>query len=281
MSAQLGFAGIAPTVEKASIVRDALLSPCSTFRYWLLRIWDASRPIGLVTMINPSKADDHIDDPTVTNLMKRGKHWGWGGYYAVNLAAFRSSHPDDLSTAKDPIGPECDVHIARLADNIVHTGGQLVAAWGASVDFRDPGTRPELRGRDGVVLRLLCGIGDVWCLGRTSNGSPTHPSARGTHRVPVETPLAMYAPRTGGGDARPVAKVVRPFSEVPPHPEDRPAVGHAPRGPCAWCQNPAEGRYGLPWRGGVAPLCDVCGPGFRPTLTEVYTKLREHDTVRV
>lgn len=287
MSAQLGLAGFASTTtSRDGVERDALISPCGKFRYWLSRIWDRSRPMGFVCMVNPSDADAKKDDPTVQSLMRRARLWGWGGFWIVNPCAFRSSHPSDLLTAPDPIGPENDSHISRLAAESVASGGRMVVAWGSSVDFDDPGTRPALRGRSKAVLALLLAHGDVYRLGRTADGSPTHPMARGKHRVPDDAPLELHAVMSG-------QKVGRiPFSKKPPHPEDRPALDSAPEGTCGWCGGDAEGRYGVqasadsasqkgnpetpdPRLPEIIPLCNTCGPGYRPTVAEVRNRYAE------
>ena len=173
--------------------RDALISPCGAYRYWLCRLWNTSLPIGLVCMINPSTADAKVDDATIRSLMRRGQFWGWGGFYVVNLFALRSSDPKALRHATDPIGPDNDTHIARLATTHVSTLQRpCVVAWGAASTI----PRPTLDARAKPVLALLRTHGDVYCLARTADGSPTHPSARGTHRIPDNAPLALYQAKT-------------------------------------------------------------------------------------
>lgn len=272
------FGGSEPVKSRGDgVERDALLSPCGTWRWWLLRIWNRSKPLGLVCMINPSTADDTKDDSTVQSLMRRARHWGLGGFYVVNLCAFRSPHPNDLLTAKDPIGPECDRWIAELARKVAG-GGALLAAWGSSVDF-GPETRPVLRGRDTKVKAALSAIGDLWCIGRSGPGGshPTHPLARGKHRVPDDALLRLFAPGPEGG-AIPTEKKVYSVHDVPPHPDHMPPLGAAPRGPCAWCGTESEGRYSVLPRpkdgvhGPPMPLCNRDGMGYHPTVAEIRAK---------
>lgn len=49
--------------------------------------------------------------------------------------------------------------------------------------------------------------------------------------------------------------------------------------PCVWCGAPSEGRYTCPVEGdarGVAlPLCDAHGRAERPSIFEVWARLRE------
>lgn len=266
-----GFSDLSSAPEE----RGAILSPCKTYRYVLWRIWNRSGRLGLWVMLNPSTGDAESDDSTIANIRKRAKNWGWGGFYVVNLCAFRSSHPTDLPTAAvDPRGPENDAHIARLATETIASGAPMVVAWGSSLDFADTELRAGLRGRDAVVMRALTKIGEVSCIGRSGPGnrSPTHPAARGKHLVPVDAPLLPFAPKDGETPAQTVGKIVPPFSVKPPHVSDRPTVGAASRGPCGGCGAPSEGRYSVEIDKREIPLCDVCGPRYHPTFAELRTR---------
>jgi hypothetical protein len=174
------------------IERQALLSLCGRWRWWLSRTWSHAQPIGLVVMLNPSTADANVDDPTVTSLIKRATAWSWGGFYVVNLCAWRSPHPRDLVNVIDPIGTaENDRHIAERAMQAWRDGADVVAAWG-NARFSRPKLRADLKGRDVRVLAQLQAKGPVFCIGRNANGTPTHPAARGDHRVPEDRPLEVY-----------------------------------------------------------------------------------------
>lgn len=281
MANQLAMLGIAPAPTKKgdSVIRDAYFSPCGTWRYWLSRMFAGSDgPVGLVVMVNPSTADNKTDDPTIQSLIRRARIWGWGGFYVVNMAAFCSSHPDDLlvpARSPDPVGPENDATIARLAAQVAAGGGKFVAAWGASVDFSDPHGRPELRGRVAGVLGALTALGEVLCLGRSGNGSPTHPLARGKHRVPDDAPLEVYAARAG--QPRASKKTRSPFAVDPPSLRDRPRVGIAPVGACEGCGGVTEGRYSVqvPSASGLrsVPLCNTCGVSEKPTIWDIRKRV--------
>lgn len=173
------------------IVRDAKI--VGDYRLWLSRIWDDTKPMGLVCMLKPSTANAERDDPTVATLIKRGRDvWGWGGFYVVNLFSLISSAPARLYTDPDPIGPDTDRTIERLAICAKRSGGPLVVAWGALVPFDRIDLVEPLRGRDVYVLKILAEIGDVYCLRQTRAGAPTHPMARGKGRIPVWTPLEVF-----------------------------------------------------------------------------------------
>lgn len=76
--------------------------------------------------LNPSTADDKIDDPTIRRCINFAQSWGYGGLCVTNLFAFRATLPSNMKSAKDPIGPENDKSpIAHAKDARI-----VVAAWG-------------------------------------------------------------------------------------------------------------------------------------------------------
>ena len=141
--------------------RFAVFSPCRTWRFSLMRIWDMKLPRLCFIMLNPSTADAYVDDATTRRVLDWAKVWGFGSYEAVNLFAFRSPSPKVMKQAPDPIGPTNDIHI-RGAAKLAHL---TVAAWGIDGDHR---------GRDLEVLELLKDI-PLYSLSVTKDGSPGHP----------------------------------------------------------------------------------------------------------
>jgi hypothetical protein len=144
--------------------RHALISECEHYRYTLTRIWDRSRPVLVWTMLNPSKADGLIDDPTIGRCIAFAKAWGYGGIVVVNLFAWRATDPTELEATLDAIGPENDRHLlAAVADQ------DVIAAWGASVPH-------YWRHRPAAVLELMRQHGArLHHLGLTKDGHPRHP----------------------------------------------------------------------------------------------------------
>ncbi len=49
------------------MISGAIISDDKKYRYQLWRIWDDSKPKILWIMLNPSTADESIDDPTIRN----------------------------------------------------------------------------------------------------------------------------------------------------------------------------------------------------------------------
>ncbi len=77
-----------------------------SYRYTLSRTWDTLTGVGTVVfvMLNPSTADEHVDDPTIRRCISFAKAAGFAGLYVVNLFAWRATKPADLWAADDPVG---------------------------------------------------------------------------------------------------------------------------------------------------------------------------------
>lgn len=145
----------------------AAFSPCALYRYTLSRVWDADKDRVVFCMLNPSTATAEVLDPTVTRCVDFAVAWGYGGLVVVNIFALRSTDPDVLRKAVDPVGPDNDVHLAReAADRLV------VCAWGNTFSRAK---NPLLSQRASHVLQILRRYGSVRHLGLTQDGQPRHP----------------------------------------------------------------------------------------------------------
>ncbi len=141
----------------------AELSEDRRYRYRLWRRWTSGFPTAFWIMLNPSMADERTDDATIRRCINFSRSWGYGGMEVVNLFAFRSTAPDNLLTATDPIGPRNDIILRQVAPC---SGDLIVAAWGAF---------PQRLGlRDKEVYEMLQPR-KVMCLGMTLKGYPKHP----------------------------------------------------------------------------------------------------------
>lgn len=156
----------------------ARLSPCRTYRYELGRRWGAG-PLLTWCMLNPSKADEVDDDPTIRKCVGFSERWGYGAIRVVNLFALIATNPRDLLRHPDPIGPDNFALLSTL-------GGHVIAAWGASI--------PKTAEAD-AMARVVRGRAG-YCLGRTKNGEPCHP-VRLAYSTPRE-PFGTRRTRTGG-----------------------------------------------------------------------------------
>ena len=74
--------------------------------------------------LNPNKADEILDDPTIRRCMTFAQAWGYDALCMTNLFAFRATKPTDMLAALDPIGSENDKHLVELSRG----AGVVVAA---------------------------------------------------------------------------------------------------------------------------------------------------------
>ena len=144
--------------------RDATISECGKFRYWLSRIWNADLPPLLFVMLNPSTADALVDDATIRRCVNFAKAEGcYGGIDVVNLFAFRATDPADLRRAGYPVGPDNDQYIEQAA----RRAGAVCVAWGVMTAGDE---------RVQQVMPLLRRAGhEPQCLHITKSGYPGHP----------------------------------------------------------------------------------------------------------
>ena len=138
---------------------SAVFSPCRTYRYLLWRWWEIPRGYVMFVGLNPSTADESIDDPTIRRCIGFAKAWGYGGLCMANLFAFRATQPAAMKAAHDPVGPDNDHALRESAER----AGLLVAAWGVHGAHQD---------RAAAVMAMLPGI---HCLRLTKDGHPGHP----------------------------------------------------------------------------------------------------------
>ncbi|MGY4802018.1 DUF1643 domain-containing protein [Teichococcus aerofrigidensis] len=150
------------------VVSRAVFSDCGRYRTVLERRWDG-KPFGTPgcvawIMMNPSTADEQMDDPTVRRCRDFTRRWGYGAMLVLNIFALRATSPAMLLRAEDPVGPGNDAAIGEGAAR----AETVIAAWGLP-------PRP-LRGRGPEVAALLraAGIAPL-ALRITQSGQPGHP----------------------------------------------------------------------------------------------------------
>lgn len=140
----------------------ATFSADRVYRYTLHRRWSPG-PVVVFLMLNPSTADERVNDPTVERCERRARALGAGGIVVVNLFALRATDPAALYGYHDPIGPFNDAAILSACRG----AAQVACAWGRHGQLDD---------RAAHVLRLLRAAGvQPQCLGVNKDGSPKHP----------------------------------------------------------------------------------------------------------
>jgi hypothetical protein len=84
----------------------ASISSCKKYRYSLDRIRDENKDLCVWIMLNPSIADDNIDDPTIRRVINFSKQYWYWWCHIVNLFSLRSTDPKELKKSLDPIWEE-------------------------------------------------------------------------------------------------------------------------------------------------------------------------------
>jgi hypothetical protein len=171
-------------------VRRTVLSPCRLYRYTLWREWSDDLFVNRTNYamfigLNPSTADETLDDPTIRKCVGFAKRWGYLALCMTNLFAFRATHPRKMKCQSKPIGDQNDRWLSACARD----AGIIVAAWGVN---------GEHMGRDEEVLKL---IDRVESLRTTKAGFPEHPLY-----VPYETLTKPYGGRTANEKVSEVAE---------------------------------------------------------------------------
>ena len=139
--------------------KNATFSDCRKYRYALSRTWDSKKKTILFIGLNPSTADEKIDDPTIRRCINYAQNWGYGSLLMVNLFAYRATIPTELKNVKNPIGNDNDLHITEL----LKKADLAVAAWG---------NEGSLLNRDEDVKKI---IPNLMCLKINKSGQPAHP----------------------------------------------------------------------------------------------------------
>ena len=140
------------------MISDAKLSACRKYRYALWRTWDDSMGKVMFIGLNPSTADETVDDRTIKRCISYAQQWGYGGIIMGNLFAFRTPNPDEMKSSKSPVGEENDYWLKRLAND----AELVVGMWGNSGKFL---------GRSEEVVAMFP---NLHCLRLTGAGQPHH-----------------------------------------------------------------------------------------------------------
>lgn len=161
----------------------AIFSPDRKYRYVLQRSIAPNRWRCLFIMLNPSTADESVNDPTIGRCVSFARAWGYGELVVCNLFALRSTNPRALHQELDPVGPDNDQHIIREATLAFRT----VLAWGNHGSYRQ---------RDKEVLALLpVGVHPKAFAPLTKEHAPRHPLY-----VRGDAQLVSFGTRTDGGN---------------------------------------------------------------------------------
>jgi hypothetical protein len=113
--------------------------------------------------LNPSTADEKLDDPTIRRCIAFAKAWGFGALCMTNAFAWRDTLPKNMKKAVAPVGRENNDHLLQCG----REAGLIIAAWGKDGVFLD---------RQNFVRKMFFDDGlKLHHLGLNGDGTPRHP----------------------------------------------------------------------------------------------------------
>lgn len=138
---------------------NAVFSEDKKYRYTLWRAWDLTLPAVMLIGLNPSRANEIDNDPTIRRCIAFAKYWGFGQFYMTNLFAYIATKPKDLKLETNPIGTENDYWLKEIQGRTNLT----VFVWGTNGNYLN---------RDKEVGLL---IESPHCISISKHGFPNHP----------------------------------------------------------------------------------------------------------
>lgn len=163
--------------SKTSIATGAArFSDDRKYRYLLTREFGGISTC-LFLMLNPSIADDVVDDPTIRRCIGFARREGFGRLEIVNLYGFMATEPSTLFAEQDPIGTENDSAIEESLDR----ANLVIAAWGNHGSYSP--NRVE------HVVGMIRNYGKrAVCFGLTKQIQPRHPLYLAANTALIEFP---------------------------------------------------------------------------------------------
>ncbi len=155
-----------------------MFSECGSYRWILKRELFSGRKTVVFIGLNPSKANSHKNDRTLTRIVNFCSRWNYKNIYIINLFGLISKSPTKLLKSNDPIGVNNDlITLKSLEFWRENNNCDLWLGWG------DKGL---LKGRDREVLKLIKIFSNlksnennyskrVLSLGLSKKGNPRHP----------------------------------------------------------------------------------------------------------
>ena len=155
-----------------SVATGAIFSEDRKYRYALWRVWNPKLDLLLQIGLNPSKAAELRNDPTITRGIVRANRNRFGGFLMGNIYAYVSTDPNALLQKGDFIGELNDYYLRKMLEL---SNGKALCGWGSfkPVSLRAP-----------QVLKM---IREPYCLGINADGQPKHPLYVG-----YDVPMTKY-----------------------------------------------------------------------------------------
>lgn len=140
----------------------AMFSDDGKRRLFLWRMWNKTKPTALVIGLNPSTANETIDDATINILVHSLIELGFGGFKMVNIFTLISPSPEILLT---PEATKFETEDLGVVFGQALTCQEIIFGWGRF---------PEAKDR---AKKIIAMFPDAKCFGVCKDGSPWHPRA--------------------------------------------------------------------------------------------------------
>lgn len=165
-----------------------------SYRWYLIRQWDESRPQRACIGLNPSTANEVADDNTVNKLIRWADRDGFGSIAMLNLFALVATDPQEMLKSEHPSGTWCDYWIAYVCRWV----DEILCCWGNHGTHRDRAAEVVGLLKPYEVKMRYLQARDGNARGMTKQGQPPHPLYLG-NSTPVLNWLdgsAMQYPRS-------------------------------------------------------------------------------------
>lgn len=147
--------------------RSAVMSEDGLYRFRLDRWWGDGPRVAWI-MLNPSRADGDVDDPTIRRCIGFTKAWGYDGLTVVNLYPLRATDPRALRGFEEIASDAVAARNGLAVGQAVAAAAVTVAAWGIHGAMNGIGEWMRRRLVDEHAVPLFH-------LGLTKGGHPRHP----------------------------------------------------------------------------------------------------------
>jgi hypothetical protein len=139
--------------------RGAVFSDDRLYRYALWRNWGDEGGRVMFVGLNPSTADETVDDPTIRRCTGYASDWGFSGLLIGNLFAYRATRPQTLRNAAQPVGNSNEKWLRNMAS----AANKILVCWG----------------NHGCLLAqdewFVSHFDRLYCLAINMTGAPAHP----------------------------------------------------------------------------------------------------------
>lgn len=146
----------------------ASFEAAGSYRWELRRRLGQGDGVQMWIMLNPSTADEHLDDPTIRRVLGFARDAGRAEVRVLNLFPLRATDPRALWAAEEEVRQPDLARTLRLVAEHARASREVVLGWGAHGEGA-----PEVVE---AVLAVLAALGvPLRAVGLTKGGQPRHP----------------------------------------------------------------------------------------------------------